>query len=183
MRKPLILSLMLCVAACGGGEEKRDRPAPLVTLGAATQHVFSDRYVAVGTANANEQVSVRAPVTERITQLGFSDGDYVRQGQMLAVLAQGQEKASLASAQARAREADQQLARISELHRRGFATNANLEAQTASAASAKAAYRSRFILSFAPTIARSRRKKQRTLGIASSRRLLSATVRSSAASR
>ena len=92
MRKPLILSLMLCVAACGGGEEKRDRPAPLVTLGAATQHVFSDRYVAVGTANANEQVSVRAPVTERITQLGFSDGDYVRQGQMLAVLAQGQEK-------------------------------------------------------------------------------------------
>ncbi len=102
MRKPLILSLMLCVAACGGGEEKRDRPAPLVTLGAATQHVFSDRYVAVGTANANEQVSVRAPVTERITQLGFSDGDYVRQGQMLAVLAQGQETASLASAQARA---------------------------------------------------------------------------------
>ncbi len=139
MRKPLILSLMLCVAACGGGEEKRDRPAPLVTLGAATQHVFSDRYVAVGTANANEQVSVRAPVTERITQLGFSDGDYVRQGQMLAVLAQGQETASLASAQARARQADQQLARISELHRRGFATNANLEAQTASAASARAA--------------------------------------------
>ncbi len=139
MRKPLILSLMLCVAACGGGEEKRERPAPLVTVGAATQHVFSDRYVAVGTANANEQVSVRAPVTERITQLGFSDGDYVRQGQMLAVLAQGQETASLASAQARARQADQQLARISELHRRGFATNANLEAQTASAASAKAA--------------------------------------------
>ena len=105
MRKPLILSLMLCVAACGGGEEKRDRPAPLVNMGAATQHVFSDRYVAVGTANANEQVSVRAPVTERITQLGFSDGDYVRQGQMLAVLAQGQETASLASAQARARQA------------------------------------------------------------------------------
>jgi hypothetical protein len=35
---------------------------------------------------------------------------------MLAVLAQGQETASLASAQARAREAEQQLSRISELH-------------------------------------------------------------------
>lgn len=138
MRKPLILSLMLCVAACGGGDEQRERPAPLVTLGAAVSHEFTDRYVAVGTANANEQVSVRAPVTERITQLGFSDGAYVRQGQMLAVLAQSQETASLASAQAQALQAEQQLGRISELHRRGFATNASLDAQTAATASARA---------------------------------------------
>ena len=139
MRKPIILSLIFCVAACGGGgEEKRERPAPLVNIDAASAHQFSDIYVAVGTANANEQVSVRAPVTERITQLGFSDGDYVQKGQMLAVLAQGQETASLASAQARAREAEQQLKRVSELHRRGFATNASLDAQTASASAAKA---------------------------------------------
>lgn len=138
MRNPLILSLMLCVAACGGGDEQRERPAPLVTVGSAVSHEFADRYVAVGTANANEQVSVRAPVTERITQLGFSDGSYVRQGQMLAVLAQGQETASLASAQAQARQAEQQLGRISELHRRGFATNASLDAQTAATASARA---------------------------------------------
>ncbi len=139
MRNPLILSLMFSVAACGGGEEQRERPAPLVTVGAAVSHEFADRYVAVGTANANEQVSVRAPVTERITQLGFSDGAFVRQGQMLAVLAQGQETASLASAQAQARQAEQQLARIAELHRRGFATNASLDAQTAVTASARAA--------------------------------------------
>ncbi len=140
MRKPIILSLIFCVAACGGGaEEKRGRPTPLVTVAPAVSHEFSERYVAVGTANANEQVSVRAPVTERITQLGFSDGDYVKQGQMLAVLAQGQETASLASAQAIARQAEQQLSRVSELHRRGFATNASLDAQTASAAAAKAA--------------------------------------------
>lgn len=139
MRNPIILSLMLCVAACGSGEEQRERPAPLVTLGPAVSHEFADRYVAVGTANANEQVSVRAPVTERITQLGFSDGAYVRQGQMLAVLAQGQETASLASAQAQARQAEQQLGRISELHRRGFATNASLDAQTAATTSARAA--------------------------------------------
>jgi membrane fusion protein, multidrug efflux system len=131
--------LVLTLSACGGGEEKRERPAPLVTTAPVTQHQFADRYVAVGNANANEQVSVRAPVTERITRLGFSDGAFVQRGQMLAVLAQGQESASLASAQARVTEADKQLARIAELQRRGFATNANLEAVTANAASARAA--------------------------------------------
>lgn len=139
MNRNLALPLILILAACGKGEEKRDRPAPLVTLGSANSHEFVDRYVAVGTANANEQVSVRAPVTERITRLGFSDGDYVRQGQMLAVLAQGQETASAASAQARVREAEQQLARVAELHRRGFATNASLDSQTAITSAARAA--------------------------------------------
>lgn len=139
MYKKTAFLLILSLSACGSGEEKRDRPAPLVTVSAAVPHEFVDRYVAVGTANANEQVSVRAPVTERITRLGFSDGDFVQRGQMLAVLAQGQETASLASAQARVREAEQQLARVSELHRRGFATNASLDAQTANTASARAA--------------------------------------------
>ncbi len=139
MKFPLPFVLLLTLAACSGGEEKRERPTPLVTTAAVTQHEFADRYVAVGNANANEQVSVRAPVTERITRLGFSDGAFVQRGQMLAVLAQGQETASLASAQARVTEAEKQLARIAELHRRGFATNASLEAQTANAASARAA--------------------------------------------
>lgn len=139
MNRNLALTLILILAACGKGEEKRDRPAPLVTMGAAIPHEFVDRYVAVGTANANEQVSVRAPVTERITRLGFSDGDYVTQGQMLAVLAQGQETASAASAQARVREAEQQLARVAELHRRGFATNASLDSQNANMSAARAA--------------------------------------------
>lgn len=134
-----LFALLLTLSGCGGGEEKRDRPTPLVTTAAVTAHQFADRYAAVGNANANEQVSVRAPVTERITQLGFTDGAFVQRGQMLAVLAQGQETASLASAQARVTEAEKQLARIAELHRRGFATNAALEAETANAASTRAA--------------------------------------------
>lgn len=136
---PLCFALMLTLSACGGGEEKRDRPTPLVTTAAVAPHQFADRYAAVGNANANEQVSVRAPVTERITQLGFSDGAFVQRGQMLAILAQGQETASLASAQAQVRSAEQQLGRIAALQRRGFATNASLDSATATAASARAA--------------------------------------------
>lgn len=139
MRLFLSCVALLILAACSKGEEKRERPTPLVTVEAVALHNFVDRYVAIGTANANEQVSVRAPVTERITQLGFSDGSFVTKGQMLAVLAQGQETASLASANARSREAEQQLARVAELKRRGFATNASLDTQTAVAAAARGA--------------------------------------------
>ncbi len=138
MYRQIVLILSLILFGCGGGEKQRDRPAPLVTLAQVNMHPFVDRYVAIGTANANEQVSVRAPVTERITRLGFSDGDFVAQGQMLAILAQGQETASLASAQARVKEAEQQLARVAELHRRGFATNASLDSQNATTSAARA---------------------------------------------
>lgn len=137
--RPVFLSLMiLSVVGCSAAEKKPDRPAPLIKVAAVSAHEFSDRYEAVGTATANEQVTVTAPVTERITQLGFSDGDYVRSGQVLAVLAQGQETASLASAAARAREAEQQLARISALRQRGFATKSSLDAQAATVAATRA---------------------------------------------
>ena len=99
---------------------------------------FVDRIEAVGNALANEQVTLAAPVTERITRLNFDDGGYVRKGQTIAVLAQGQETAQLNEAQARAREAQQQLARIEALRQRGFATKSSLDAQEALAGQARA---------------------------------------------
>jgi len=93
---------------------------------------------AVGTALANEQVTLSAPVTERIVRLNFDDGDQVRAGQTLAVLASGQEFAQLAEAEARAREAEQQLQRIQTLRERGFATTTSLDQQVAAAAQARA---------------------------------------------
>jgi membrane fusion protein, multidrug efflux system len=129
--------LLLSIAACGE-PKKPERPPPLVKVERVGMRDFADRYDAVGTATANEQVILTAPVTERVTSLGFSDGDYIRKGQMIAVLAQGQESAALSSAAATAREAEQQLARISALRARGFATNASLEAQIAKAGAARA---------------------------------------------
>jgi len=99
---------------------------------------FIDRIGAIGTARAREQVTLSAPVTERILRISFTDGGYVASGQVIAVLAQGEESAMLADAQARAREANQQLDRIKSLRARGFATNASLDSQVALAASARA---------------------------------------------
>lgn len=138
MHRPAIsLALVLSLAACGGGGPPT-RPAALVTVGQAKPHIFSQSVQAVGTALGNEQVSLTAPVTERITRINFADGGYVRAGQVIAELSQGQEAAALASAHATELNAQQQLQRIQALKDRGFATKSSLDSQTALYNSARA---------------------------------------------
>nr|WP_263854086.1 efflux RND transporter periplasmic adaptor subunit [Sphingomonas parva] len=137
----MLAALCLSIAACGGGSDDkagRNRQPPLVKAEPAASMRFVETVEAVGTAVANEQVTLSAPVTERLVRLGFDDGQFVRAGQVIAILAQGQESAQLAEAQARAREAQQQLSRIETLRQRGFATQANLDAQVAAASAARA---------------------------------------------
>jgi membrane fusion protein (multidrug efflux system) len=135
--------LTLCVsaamlAACGGGDaaQKKGRDAPLVTLAAVQSTRFVERIDAVGTARANEQVTLTAPVTQRIVRLNFDDGAYVTRGQVIAVLEAATQNAQLAQAQARSREAQQQLRRLEELRARGFATRSAVDAQVALAGAA-----------------------------------------------
>lgn len=135
------LVLLGLAAACGGAgaEDKgKSRPPPVVKVEPATAIRFVETIEAVGTARANEQVTLSAPVTERLVRLGFDDGAFVRRGQVVAVLAQGVEAAQLAEAQARQREAQQQLGRIRTLKERGFATQSQLDVQNAAAAGARA---------------------------------------------
>jgi membrane fusion protein, multidrug efflux system len=135
-----LLSIIACailIASCGGKSDKRGS-APTVTVGAVGTHRFVDQIDAVGTALANEQVVLSAPVTERLVTLNFEDGGFVRAGQVVAALARGQEVAQLQNAQAQTQEAQQQLHRLEVLKRRGFATNAAVDAQIALASSARA---------------------------------------------
>ncbi|HUD91549.1 efflux RND transporter periplasmic adaptor subunit [Sphingobium sp.] len=134
---PVILTA-LCLAGCTGEKQQKPRAVPLVEAVAIASASFTDNVEAVGTALANEQVVLSAPVTERITALNFADGGFVSRGQVIATLAVGQEKAELASAEATALQAGQQLQRIEALKVRGFATGATLEQQTALANAARA---------------------------------------------
>lgn len=139
MRAPLVpLMMALTLVGCGGGKEQKPRPAALVEAAPIAHATFTDSLDAVGTALANEQVVLSAPVTERITSINFTDGGYVTRGQVIAILAVGQEKAELAAAEAQALQARQQLDRIQALKRRGFATTASLDQQVAAAGSATA---------------------------------------------
>ena len=138
-RRLLAVVLAGALAACGGGDGKqRDRPPPLVKAEPATSIRFADRLEAVGTARANEQVTMSTPVTERIVRLNFDDGSFVQRGQVIAVLQQAQEGAQLREAQARLREAEQQLRRVEQLKSRGFATRADYDTRVAAAAAARA---------------------------------------------
>ncbi|MCI4590110.1 efflux RND transporter periplasmic adaptor subunit [Sphingobium sp. BYY-5] len=134
---PVILTA-LCLAGCNGEKQQKPRAVPLVEASPIAPASFTDNVEAVGTALANEQVVLSAPVTERITALNFADGGFVAKGQVIATLAIGQEKAELASAEATALQAGQQLQRIQALKARGFATGATLEQQTALASAARA---------------------------------------------
>jgi membrane fusion protein (multidrug efflux system) len=139
MRTILTTSALLALAACSNAEGRsKERPDPVVKLAPVASDQFVEKLEAIGTARANEQVTLSAPVTDRVTELNFSDGGFVRKGQVVAVLARGQEQAQLAEAQARAFEAQKQLERLEELKRRGFATTAAYDAQTAVAQSARA---------------------------------------------
>lgn len=135
---PIVVTIALTLAGCGGQQEKKPRPPALVEAVAIGTATFSDDLEAVGTALGNEQVVLSAPVTERITSVNFADGGFVQRGQVIATLAQGQERAELASAQAQTLQAQQQLARIEALKKRGFATTASLDQQVALAGTARA---------------------------------------------
>jgi membrane fusion protein (multidrug efflux system) len=134
---PVILTA-LCLAGCSGEKQQKPRAVPLVEIQPIAATSFTDDLEAVGTALANEQVVLSAPVTERIEALNFADGGFVAKGQVIARLAVGQEQAELASAEATALQAGQQLQRIQSLKDRGFATGATLEQQVALSNAARA---------------------------------------------
>lgn len=142
MRFALLLSLsgsLALLAACGENSKGgRAAMVPTVVVSQVETHRFTTGLNAVGTAYAREQAALTAPVTERIESIAYADGAYVPKGAVLVRLAASEESASMQEAQARATAARLQLDRLKTLQARGFATNASVEAQSASYASARA---------------------------------------------
>lgn len=138
-RTLLVASIAAALTACGSKPDSGRKPqVPVVRVATVQTARFVDSIDAVGTARANEQVTLAAPVTERVVKLNFDDSDYIAKGQVVAVLAQAQEDAQLAEADARTQEARLQLDRLNQLKARGFATTSSVDTQVALAAQAGA---------------------------------------------
>jgi membrane fusion protein (multidrug efflux system) len=120
-------------------------PPPAVLVQPAELRSMSKQFEFVGRAEALEKVDLRARVTGFLGSRLFKDGDAVKEGQVVFTIekepfeaAVDQRKAQLASAQATLANADQQLARTTELTRKGNAPVAQLDQRTAEQGQAKA---------------------------------------------
>lgn len=126
----LLLAAVLYRMLGGGHDDVRPVAAAAVVLAPVSDVTFIDKIRGIGTAKANESVTITAKVTETVGRINFEDGDRVRKGDVLIELTNAEESALLAEEKANLQEADLQYARIAGLAKRGNASNAQLDAQT-----------------------------------------------------
>src|SRR5262245_61017148 len=69
--------------AGGPGGGRPGAQLPLVTVGQAHRDQIYDVVEALGTAQANESVTLTAKVTDSVRRVNFEDGDYVEAGTVL----------------------------------------------------------------------------------------------------
>ena len=86
---------------------------------------------ALGTARANESITVTAQVTETVRSVNFEDGDHVEEGTVLVQLNNTQELARVAELKANIAEAKRQYDRIVDLRESSAASEQLLDEQLA----------------------------------------------------
>jgi membrane fusion protein (multidrug efflux system) len=98
----------------GPGARPGVAPVPVITA-VVQQRPINAGIQAIGTANANEAVSVTSKTTNIVTAIRFSDGEVVDTGQVLVELDRGQVTADLAATQAAFEESRSQFNRSRDL--------------------------------------------------------------------
>jgi membrane fusion protein (multidrug efflux system) len=136
-----ILAVALCagLVACGkGDDDAREQPVATVTTTRLQPVRWSDELTALGTANARESVTFSASVSQTIASVDFESGDFVKRGQPIVTLTQGQQSATVAEAQADLRDAQQQYDRSRALADQQLIARVTLDSQRAALEAARA---------------------------------------------
>lgn len=98
-----LFAVLLFVAACGRDTETQTRAQPeavkVVTQVAHPQRLL-DEIQALGTARANESVEIRPRISSVVTRVAFTEGQLVREGDLLIELENSEVRAGLALAEA-----------------------------------------------------------------------------------
>ncbi|HLH90640.1 MAG TPA: efflux RND transporter periplasmic adaptor subunit [Xanthobacteraceae bacterium] len=150
------LAMILLVAAAPGHRAAAQTPPPAVTVSTPLQKEIVEWQEFTGQFAAVDYVEVRARVSGYLTEIHFTDGQMVNEGDLLFVIDPRPYEATLAAAQAQLGQANaqldlaqRQLERSADLKNKGFEPVANYdqrvsEMKVAAAAveSAKAAIRS-----------------------------------------
>ena len=118
-------------------QKKRGGTTP-VKVQAVAEEEFVVLVEALGTAIANESVSLTAQETEIVQQVHFEDGEIVTQGQLLLSLSNREEKARVNELEVNLQEAKRQLTRIRNLAKESVASEQLLDEQQARVKALKA---------------------------------------------
>jgi len=111
---------------------------PLVGVTPAERQTIYDTVEAIGTANANESLTVTAKVTDTVRVVDFEDGDYVEAGDVLVQLTNREEEALLAEARANFEDAEAQLARVENLAAQNLIPESELDTARSRAGASQA---------------------------------------------
>ena len=140
LKRMTVVMTVLTLVACANESERARGAGAAITVTAHTvrQIEWVDSIEALGTARANESVTLTAKVTEVVRNVRFDDGDRVNAGDVLVELTGQAEVANLREAQAALNEAHQQLERLEPLVAQGTIPRAQYDTQRAARDSAKA---------------------------------------------
>lgn len=106
---------------------QRARPAVPITVIRIEPTDFQEELSALGTLQAWESVDISASVAQIVTAVGFEDGQQVDKGDMLALLKQDAEQASLRELQASLQDAKREVRRLENLARKNQVAQTELD--------------------------------------------------------
>jgi len=138
--RPVLPALLLILlAACGGADQGAPTEAAVSVTTTVLEPVsWVDTIEALGTARANESVTITSKVNETVVRVNFDSGDVVEAGQVLVDLSGRVELAELEEARVNLREAEQQYRRQGQLAEQKLIPASQLDTQRAVRDSARA---------------------------------------------
>lgn len=135
------LSATVLLSGCGGAKAPQTPgggPPVTVRTTVLAPGDWQDSVQALGTAKANESVTITAKVSETVQKVNFDSGDDVEVGQVLVDLTGKVQLAGLEEARAAYKEAEQQLKRGEELAAKNLIPSSQLDTQRATRDAARA---------------------------------------------
>lgn len=100
---PFFISMLLLIFACsesGGGGGKFSRPPMPVEVAPVKEQTVADKFEAVGTIEATEEITVVSEIDAAVVKLPFQEGSAIKRGELIAQLDDTQLAAEVARAEA-----------------------------------------------------------------------------------
>ncbi|MCH7805914.1 MAG: efflux RND transporter periplasmic adaptor subunit [Proteobacteria bacterium] len=111
-------------------DQEGDKPGTPVIVQKVSLYLFADIIEAIGTARANESVTLTAQISDTVQKVHFTDGAEVEAGTILVTLTNAEELANVSGALASYTEARQQFERTKPLVDKGALSQASMDAAT-----------------------------------------------------